>query len=269
MTNKQGDFIWYELLTSDADSAQKFYSSILGWQVVDSGQPGMDYRILLAPDAETGEAVPVGGLMQITEEMAAGGARPVWLGYIAVDDVDASLARILASGGTEMMPAMDIPNVGRIAFVADLQGAPFYIMRGLSTEPSRAFAFDKPRVGHCAWNELSTTDPAAALQFYSDHFGWVKEGELDMCEMGAYEFLRHSGVFGALMRKPVEMPISLWTYYFRVADIDVAVAKVAAGGGQLLFGPDEIPGGDFVIKGFDPSGALFALVGARKNKAAP
>ncbi|MHA6493148.1 VOC family protein [Pseudomonas borbori] len=261
MSNKHGDFIWYELLTSDADRAQRFYSDVLGWQVEDSGQPGMDYRILMAPDAQTGAAIAVGGLMQITDEMASGGARPVWLGYIAVDDVDASLAKAVAAGSTELMPATDIPNVGRIAFFTDPQGVPIYIMRGLSDEPSLAFAFDKPRVGHCAWNELSTPDPAAALQFYSAQFGWAKDGEMDMGEMGAYEFLRHGGVFGAMMPKPADMPVALWSYYFRVANIDEAVDTVAAAGGQVVFGPSEIPGGEFIIHGIDPTGAMFALVG--------
>lgn len=262
MSNKHGDFIWYELLTTDADRAQRFYSDVLGWQVADSGQIGMDYRILMAPDVDTGAAIAVGGLMQITDQMAASGARPVWLGYIAVDDVDASLAQAIAAGSTELMPATDIPNVGRIAFFADPQGVPIYIMRGFSDQPSLAFAFDKPRVGHCAWNELSTTDPAAALQFYGDHFGWVKDGEMDMGAMGAYEFLRHGGVFGALMRKPAEMPVPLWTYYFRVADIDEAKAKVEANGGQIVFGPSEIPGVEFIVHGCDPAGAMFSLVGA-------
>lgn len=88
MSNKHGDFIWYELLSSDADGAQKFYGGILGWQVRDSGQKDMDYRLLEAKDPDTGAVHQVGGLMQISEQMKAGGARPVWLGYIGVDDVD-------------------------------------------------------------------------------------------------------------------------------------------------------------------------------------
>ena len=82
MSNPKGDFIWYELLTTDADAAQRFYGDVVGWTVSDSGQPGMDYRIL---DAGDGQA---GGLMQINEQMP--GAKPVWLGYVGVPDVDGS-----------------------------------------------------------------------------------------------------------------------------------------------------------------------------------
>lgn len=265
MPNQHGDFIWYELLTDNADAAATFYSTILGWQSIDSGQPGMEYRILSTRDADCDESHDVAGLMQLTDEMRQGGARPVWLGYIAVDDVDQSVTRIIAAGGQLQMPATDIPDVGRIAMVTDPQGTPFYVMRGSSNDASLAFASDKPRVGHCAWNELVTTDPEAAKTFYFSEFGWSKDGEMEMGPMGSYEFIRHNGMIGALMPKPGEMPMPMWHYYFRCADIDTACKAVTDNGGQLLHGPDEIPGGDFTLKGFDPQGALFALVGTRKQ----
>lgn len=263
MPNKHGDFIWYELLSSDADAAQKFYGDILGWQAADSDQEGMDYRILTAKEEETGGANPVGGIMPITDEMKAGGARPVWLGYIGVDDVDKAVKAIVKAGGAVHMPAKDIPNVGRIAMVADPQGAAFYVMRGASDGTSNAFAYDKPRPGHCAWNELATTDPKAALKFYGKQFGWKKDGEMEMGPAGAYEFLRHGGLIGAVSPYLGDAESPIWTYYFRVPDIDAAIEKVKSGGGEISHGPSEIPGGEFIIHGVDPQGASFALVGAR------
>ncbi len=261
MPNKHGDFIWYELLTSDADAAQKFYGDVIGWSARSSGHPDMDYRLLSARDGE------VGGLMQINDEMRAGGARPVWLGYVGVDDVDESVAAITKAGGAVQMPAMDVPDVGRIAMMADQQGAPFYVMRGASAQESLAFAYDKPRLGHCAWNELATSDRPAAMKFYADQFGWKKDGEMDMGAMGAYEFLRRAegdGMFAGVMTKPKEMPVSMWTYYFRVADVDEAVRHTDAGGGKVLNGPMQIPGGEFAVNAIDPQGAMFAFVGPRK-----
>ncbi|MDT8405065.1 VOC family protein [Sulfuriflexus sp.] len=264
MPNQHGKFIWYELLTDNRDAALTFYSAILGWQATDSGQPGMDYRILHAKDKDSGEEHPVAGLMQLTEEMRQGGARPVWLGYIGVDDVDQTVANIVAAGGHVQLSPFDVPDVGRIAMVTDPLGTPFYVMQGVSNETSLAFASDKPRVGHCAWNELITPDPETAKAFYFTEFGWTKDGEMDMGPMGKYEFIRHNGVIGALMLKPPEMPIPMWHYYFRCADIDSACKAITDNGGQILRGPDEIPGGDFTVKGLDPQGALFALVGTKK-----
>ncbi|MDO6440543.1 VOC family protein [Marinobacter sp. 2_MG-2023] len=264
MRNRHGEFIWYELLTDNCDAAFSFYRALLGWQATDSGQAGMDYRILHAQDKDSGEYHDIGGLMQLTDEMKQGGARPLWLGYIGVDDVDQTLARILATGGQLQMPARDIPRGGRIAMVTDPQGTPFYVMGSLSDETSLAFAFDKPRVGHCAWNELVTTDPEAAKNFYFTEFGWSKDGELEMGPMGVYEFIRHNGVIGALMPTTDETPTPMWHYYFRCVDIDDACEATIKNGGQILNGPDEIPGGDFIARGIDPQGALFALVGTRR-----
>ena len=263
MPNKHGEFVWYELLTNNSDAALTFYRAILGWQATDSGQPDMDYRILLARDEDTGESHEVAGLLQLTQAMCEEGARPVWLGYIGVDNVDNTVATIIAAGGKSQMPATNIPDVGRIAMVTDPQGTPFYVMRSSSDKTSLAFAADKPRVGHCAWNELLSPAPQAAKAFYFNEFGWSKDGEIEMGPMGTYEFIRHNGVIGAIMPKPENMPVPMWHFYFRCADIDLASRAITDNGGQILHGPDEIPGGDFTVKGIDPQGALFALVGAR------
>jgi uncharacterized protein len=259
MANTHGDFIWYELLTSDVDAASDFYGKVIGWSFTDSGQADMDYRLFSVGEAQ------VGGLMAINAEMKAGGAVPGWLGYVGVDDVDKMAASIADGGGTEYMKPQDIPDVGRFAMVADPQGAMFYVMKGASDETSLSFAYDMPRIGHCAWNELSTTDPENALHFYGTRFGWVKDGEMDMGSMGKYHFLRHGpGMIGAIMPKMPQMPVSAWTYYFRVPDIDAAVETIKTNGGTILQEPTEIPGGDYSMNALDPQGAAFALVGARK-----
>jgi predicted enzyme related to lactoylglutathione lyase len=66
------------------------------------------------------------------------------------------------------------------------------------------------------------------------------------------------------MRLMPEMPASAWTYYIGVDDIDRAAAATTAGGGRILQGPMEIPGGEFSLNAIDPQGASFGLVGPRK-----
>lgn len=256
-SNKPGDYIWYELLTTDADAAQAFYASLLGWTYSDSGQKDMDYRLV-----NVGENC-IAGVMPLTPEMTGQGARPAWLGYIAVDDVDATISQIQQRGGKVQMPATDIPMVGRIAMVTDPQGAPFYIIKPQGTGKSLSFSEDRPRPGHCAWNELHTSDQSAAWQFYGDLFGWKQEGEMDMGPMGKYQFIRHGSMLGAIMPTNAEMGPPRWNQYFRVENIDTAKAAVEAGGGKVVQGPDEIPGGDFSMNCIDPQGAAFGLVGRR------
>jgi len=258
-SDSQGDFIWYELLTTDADAAQAFYAKVLPWAFADSGQADMDYRIVRAPEHD------VAGLMAITPEMAEHGAHPVWLSYLAVDDVDQSVAAIEQKGGALQMPAMDVPMVGRIAMVADPQGAPLYIMKPTGGGKSMAFAYDRPRVGHAAWNELHTSDQLGAWAFYGDVFGWSHDGDMDMGPMGQYQFIRHGGMIGAMMKADPAMGGAGWNTYFRVEDIDAAKTAVEAAGGQVVQGPDEIPGGDFSMNCIDPQGAAFGLVGGRRR----
>lgn len=271
MANMHGDWIWYELMTTDADASAAFYEAILPWKI--GNQP--DYREIEATEGG------VGGMLQLTPEMQAGGARPAWVGYVLVDDVDKTVASVEQGGGRVYMPARDMPGIGRFAMVADPQGAPFYVMKptppaGDPDKASNAFSYDRPRDGHCAWNELATSDPAAALHFYGQRFGWVKDGEMDMGPMGKYEFLRHAGrapdgsppghgMLGAVLPKMPQMPVSAWTFYFRVPDIDTAVTQIGASGGTIVQPPTEIPGGDFSMVGVDPQGAAFGLVGSRTS----
>lgn len=259
MPNPPGSFIWYELLTPDADAAQNFYGKVVGWSFRSAGMPDMDYRLVAAGGAD------VAGLMQLSPQMQAAGMRPAWFGYIAVDDVDAAAETIKAAGGTIHVPPTDIPNVGRFAFAADPQGAMFYIMRGTSDEASDAFvATMKP--GHACWNELVTSDQEGALAFYTGQFGWTKGDAMPMGELGEYRFLHHGGpMIGAVMKQPSPELPPMWFSYFYVPDIDVAAAAVTASGGAIHYGPTEIPGGDYSLTGGDPQGALFGLVGPRKE----
>ncbi len=263
--NLHGDVIWYELLTDDADAAGAFYGAVIGWHSRPSGQPDMDYRLFSSASGDD-PADGVAGYMAINAEMADNGARPIWLTYFAVDDVDASVGAITDHGGSVQMPAMDIPGVGRMAMVADPQGAPFYVMRGASDAPSHSFAATAPKLGHGAWNELMTSDPAAAKAFYGPLFGWIQDGALDMGPLGQYEFWWASGkrfMQGAVMPKPEQVTGSGWIPYFRVADIDAASQAALAHGGAIVSDPEEIPGGEYSLNALDPAGARFGLVGPR------
>ena len=259
MAGHHGNFLWYELLTSDADAAQAFYGKLLGWTATSSDPGDVDYRFLSAGDSG------IAGVLPLTPEMTGNGARPCWLGYIGVDDADAAIAAIGQAGGSVHRPAWDIPDVGRIALVADPQGVMFYVMAAVpSASGSTAFAATEPMVGHCAWNELVSTDPDAAVSFYTSQFGWLQKDEMDMGPIGPYKFFHHGEyMIGAVMAKPEQMPVPAWVYYFRVADIDAAVRTITSNGGQVVMDPIEIPGGDFALQAIDPQGASFALVGAR------
>lgn len=256
MSNPHGSFIWYELMSNDPDAAKAFYDDVVGWNIGPKPTDQMDYRMIEAPDGQ------VGGVLHLTDEMRQHGARPVWLGYLGVDDVDRTVAKVTAAGGKVLMPAWDIPGVGRIAMVTDPQGVPFYVMRGASEGTSTAFG--RNTLGHVSWNELMTPDQGAALAFYGPLFGFAKSGALDMGPMGEYTFLEHAGAgIGAMMTAPPGVPPG-WGFYFRVPDIEAAREKVIKGGGTVTQGPMEVPGGEMVISARDPEGVAFGLVAPGK-----
>jgi predicted enzyme related to lactoylglutathione lyase len=261
MGDQHGDFIWYELLTTEPDAAAHFYSAVVGWSFVDSGMSGGDYRFFSYADKG------IGGMLHITPADCEKGARPCWLGYIGVTDVDATTASIRDAGGTVLIPPTDIPDVGRFALLTDPQGHPFYVMRGTSSEASPSFS--ENAIGHCVWNELNARDHKALLPFYSTQFGWQPGEAMDMGPMGEYRFFTQNGItLGAMMTVIPGAQAPQWAYYFMVADIDIAASHITAEGGEILEGPSEVPGNLYMVRGMDPQGAEFAIVGARHDQRA-
>lgn len=255
MPNPHGMPVWYELLSNDADASQKFYEAVIGWTIHPADMGGMDYRMI-----DAGSHDHVGGLMQLTPDMQGGGATPGWLFYIGVDDVDASVEKIVAHGGGVLMPAIDMAGVGRMAFVHDPRGVPFYVMRGASDEDSTAY--DRTGMGKCNWNELVTPDQAAANAFYADVFGWTYPDRMTMPgDMGDYVFVHAAGQpIGATLQANGSPP--RWQFYFRTPDIEGTARKIADAGGAVHHGPADVPGGDRIIIASDAHGLMFGAVGA-------
>lgn len=251
-------FIWYELMTSHQDAALDFYGKVVGWQAEDHAMTdlsGFRYSILSAGGRG------IGGVMQINDEMRAGGAVPAWLGYIGVDDTDAASRSIADAGGSVLMQPQDISNVGRFAMVTDPGGAAFYVMTPLPRDDVPAPpALNMP--GHVGWHELYAGDgQETAFAFYEAQFGWKTLDQMDMGPMGKYRlFGTGADAIGGMMDKPEQMPVSAWAFYFNVDGIDAARERIEANGGTVMMGPHEVPGGSWIVQAKDPQGAHFSLV---------
>lgn len=261
MTNRDGTPIWYELMTDVPDAAQDFYGNVMGW-VFEKPPGGMerDYRTFSAG----GEGV--GGVMKAPDGSPFG---TTWAVYFGVSDVDAMAAKVKTLGGSIHMEPQDIPGVSRFAFVADPQGAVFYLMRGDSDGISTAFA--PMKAGHCSWNELVTSDQVAALDFYSNLFGWKKTGSMPMGPNGDYTLIGQNDrdMIGAMMNADSANTRPFWNFAFTVPDIDAAKSAVEKGGGTVTHGPMELPGdeGDWLVQANDPHGAKVMFTGKRKTGA--
>jgi hypothetical protein len=255
MAGTQSSFVWYELMSSDVAASKAFYSKVVGWSTEDVPMPGMTYTMLSIGETQ------VGGMMALPKEAGAAGMRPGWLGYVGVEDTDRAAAKITQLGGKILMPPTDIPNVGRFAMAADPQGAYLYVFKPAQAG-RRAVSNERGQIG---WHELHTNDWPKAFAFYTDMFGWLKGDSMDMGPMGTYQLFTINGTpSGAMFNSPAAQEARFWLYYFNVDDIDDAAKRVSGGGGKIMQGPMEVPGGRWVVQASDPQGAAFALLGSRK-----
>jgi predicted enzyme related to lactoylglutathione lyase len=253
MGDSQGKFFWYELSTTDADGAARFYKDVVGWDTnVFRGAHGAYTQWMNG-------GVAVGGMTALPEAAAKNGRPPYWMAYVFANDVDALTARAKSLGATVCMEPMDIPNVGRFSVISDPQGAVLALMKPLG--PDSDGPAEVP-IGCVSWHELMADDQEAAFRFYSELLGWQKTDAVQS-PVGLYQMYGRAGrTLGGMMTRPKDLRArSHWLYYVRVADIDGALDRVRSGGGVVEHGPMQVPGGWRVAQCTDPQGAVFALQG--------
>ena len=291
MFTPKGKFGWYELMTSDPKAAGKFYSDVVGWTTQEMSSPdGSSYTTFNIGN------VGMAGMLTVPGHTA-------WIGYISVDDVDAHIEKIVEAGGKLWRPATDIPGMLRFAapqpvapwtepldatrYGPTAQRRPF--MDGPTTIPEPSIPGEgtlnlnvftpnpampppqrpaPPAPGTISWHELYTTDLDAGFDFYQKMFGWTKLNDMDMGPMGTYRIFdqgdhKEMGD-GGMMIKPPQAPVSSWNFYFSVDSIKAAVGRVESGGGKVVNGPMQVPGGGWIIQGQDPQGAMFSLVSSQE-----
>jgi predicted enzyme related to lactoylglutathione lyase len=246
----RGRFIWHELVTTDPEAAATFYSKVVPWKTQDSGLPS--YTLWMAGKTQ------IGGLTGLPESGA--GTPPHWIIYIATPDVDATVADAESLGGKVVKEPTDIPNMGRFAVMTDPQGATFAVYTPPGPPPEGSEGA-KPGPGEFTWHELATTDAEAALEFYTELFGWEKGEGHDMGGMGTYHLINHQGaqVGGVYNLQGAATPAH-WLSYVQVADCSKATDVAKGAGARVLNGPMEVPGGSWITMLEDPQGGSFAVV---------
>ena len=117
-----GTFYWNELVTTDPGQCSAFYGTVLGWtgREMDMGEGGT-YTIFQSNGTDIGGMFKMGGPQ-------FEGVPPHWMGYVAVDDIDAAVAKVEGAGGAVKAPPFDVPGIGRIAVITDPAGAAVSLM---------------------------------------------------------------------------------------------------------------------------------------------
>jgi uncharacterized protein len=247
---ENGNFVWYENLTKDPKAAIAFYTEVIGWKTQPFGE-GSDYVMWV------GSQGPLGGVMTLPDAAAKMGAPPHWIGNVKVANVDATVASTKKMGGKVYKEAEDIPTVGRFAVIADPQGAAISVFQAQGAME----AHDVAKEGEFCWNELLTSDSAAAVKFYTELFGWKILEEMDMGAMGTYRIFGIGDKrIGGMMTTPKGAPMPpMWLYYTETRNLDAAIGRATKKGAKVMNGPMDVPGGGRIAQLMDPLGAAFAL----------
>jgi predicted enzyme related to lactoylglutathione lyase len=238
-----GAFVWHDHMSDDVAKATKFYSELLGWQT-EIWKPGQfDYPMINANGKMHGGFGP-----------AQGGAPAHWIGHVLVEDVDDTAAKAEAAGGTLLGEPMDIPEVGRMVFIRDPQGAVVsaFSPTGEASVPEGTFL----------WDELMTTDVAAAKSFYGEIFGWSATDQ-DMGEGTTYTLFQRAGevnAAGCMAVPPGSEAPPHWNVYLATDNVDGTVARAKELGATVYVEPTDTPEvGRWAVLA-DPTGAAFALL---------
>lgn len=249
-------FVWHDLNTKDIAASQAFYGEVFNW-TFEASDNGPYVHVLAGKEM-------IGGLRQMDANEKQ---PPSWLGYVAVDDVAASVSAITAAGGKVYMPAMAMPNVGTFAVTADPTGAVFAPWKSARTEedvekvaPAAPFTF--------VWDELVTTGTDAAAKFYAAVFGWSAR-TMDMGGGETYTLLDRPGAknfkgdqasAGGMMKAPQGVPYSFWLPYIHVDNTDQRSERAAKLGGKVMVPPTDIPNVGRFACWMDPQGASIAVL---------
>ncbi len=259
-TYAPGTFCWADLGTPDARAATRFYTELFGWQAEDRPVGPDSFYTMFSVGRWS-----VAALYQ-QDVQPDQTAPPHWLSYVSVEGAGPTAQRARELGGTVLMEAFDVLDVGRMAVIRDPIGAVValweprrHIGAGLVGEP-----------GTPCWNELVTGDPESAVTFYAALLEWQCQSH----PMGTstYTYCRRGESFAGGMRPidPLDGPARPhWLRYFAVEDCEAAAARAASLGGRVLLAPTEVPevGRFAVIE--DPQGAVFAVIELRPARAAP
>jgi predicted enzyme related to lactoylglutathione lyase len=236
-----GKFVWHEQVSPDPKQAQDFYTQLFGWST-EVFQPGeADYTMISSGGQSHG------GFATAME----GAPPPHWLSHIRVEKLEDTIDKATRAGGRVAAGPFEMGEVGRIAIIADPQGAYVSAYQPQNEGPVPEGVF--------VWDELGTTDVDGAQRFYEEVFGWTTS---DMgAEYGGYRIFNRgeTGIAG-LMSLPDESIPAHWHPYVAVEDPDATVAKATELGGSTLAEPMDVPKVGRVAVLRDPQGATLGII---------
>jgi len=248
-----GKVVWHDLLTHTPDASQRFYEELFGWTF--ETPPGnfggrVGYKLIRHEGRLIGgmvDTVMLNGRTDISQ----------WVTVMSVADIDAAARYVEASGGIVLTPPTDLSHRGRLAVVADPEGALFALLQTKSGDPVDRDA----SMGDFLWDEMWTGDVAAASGFYVGIGDYQVDTPAVAARAGAdYRVLKSGDAPRVgIMANPLEGLRPVWVNYLRVADPAAIAARAEGLGGRVLVAARSRDVGGQAAMIADPSGAGIAL----------
>ena len=259
---------WIDTAQPDPEAAVAFYRELFGWEFEDVMPPDAPRPYFIA-------RLRGGDVAAVTSPAEGAPPAAAWRTYIWVEDADETAAKARAAGGTVLMDAFDVGDSGRMAVLADPEGAPFIAWQARA---HRGAAIVNEHAS-LNFNDLHVRDIERAKAFYGAVFGWeaIEVGAGHAWALPAYgDFLeqRRPGTREGMasMGAPprfVEVVASLapipddqadarphWGVTFAVDDADAIAARAAELGGRIVVAPFDAPWVRMTLIS-DPQGATF------------
>ena len=252
-SSDRGLFVWHEVGTTDLRAGEDFYAKVAGWKA-ESWSQNPSYKLFVAKRESKA------GLYLITESLNTVTPPPSWLSYIGTPDVDATVRQAVELGGKVVVPAYNVPSVGRMAHLQDPQGALFAVSSQEAAVALQGSAARRFFVARAADDEL-----ADRVRFLCEAVRLGKDGSDGHGPSGDLSDFRHRRPSA---RRHVQSGSDcpggpLWIPYVMVADARRTAETAKELGATIAHGPSEVPGGDWVFTGVDRHGAMF---GAQSKK---
>jgi predicted enzyme related to lactoylglutathione lyase len=258
-----GKFVWANLFTADPSAAEAFYTGLFGWSaatVERTTASGTHPYIVLSVEGR-----PIAGIAR-RPPLLADEVHGRWVGYVSVPDVAQALSAGTAAGGRVLFPAVDLPQRGTQAVLADPEGALIGLLHSSSGDPGEF----EPDPGDWTWAELFSRSPENAASFYRAVAGYAVQPDNRNGLPNAYVLV--SGGYSRASVAPVpDRPRArpVWLLFVRVADVRAAAAKAVALGGKVLVPPGDAETEYWRAIVADPAGAPIGLVQLEEPAAAP
>ena len=245
-----GKFVWADLLTDEVAVTKNFYGELFGWRFQSGTGVDSSYTTILHDDR------PIGGIVYVENLKKKNVDFSQWMSYLSVRDADAAVKYFKRMGGKVLRKPFDLHGRGRVAVVADPQGALLALVHANGGDP----ADTEVAKMEWLWHELYANDIDQAVSFYEGLVGYKTDVPESAQNVPYYVFKMDSVARAGVLEIPWKKQVKPnWLPYILVDNVKDVVERTKVLGGEIILAPDkEVRNGSLAIIA-DPSGAAVAL----------